>query len=419
MRSIAVPIVVFIIVALADLYFFQAVKTIIRDFSPQKQTVIKYIYWSISAFTILTFLLMMLIPALRMNRYFTSYVSSLAVILSVVKVLGIVFLLVEDISRLVRYFIEWIKRKTGPELVDGETIRISRLKFFSYVSLAFAAIPFTSLMYGIFRGAHKYKVHRTTLKSNKIPSAFSGLKIVQISDIHTGSFTDTAGLEKAFSIIMKEKPDVIFFTGDLVNNIYTETEGFMDTFRKLTAPMGVYSVFGNHDYGDYIQWNTEEEKLAAREKLKNVHKEAGWRLLWDENVELEKNGEKIALLGVQNWGAKAGFPKYGNLSKAYKGSENHPFKILLSHDPSHWDHEVTEKYKDIDLTLSGHTHGFQFGIEIPGFKWSPSQYIYPHWAGLYKDGEQYLYVNRGLGFLGYPGRVGIWPEITVIELQKA
>ncbi|MDP2385624.1 MAG: metallophosphoesterase [Bacteroidota bacterium] len=417
MRSVTGPIVVLLIFALADFYFFQAVKTIIRDFSPHKQTVIKYVYWSMSAFTAITFLLMMLVPSLRMNKYFTSYIASLAFILAIVKLLGVVFLLVEDVSRIIRYFIEWIKRKNSP-VVDGEAIRISRLKFFSYVSLAFAAIPFTSLMYGIFRGAHKYKVHRTTLKSKKIPSAFNGLKIVQISDIHTGSFTDTAGLEKAFSIIQKEKPDVIFFTGDLVNNIYTETEGFMDTYRKLQAPMGVYSIFGNHDYGDYIQWHSEEEKLEAREKLKNVHKEAGWRLLWDEMVDLEKDGEKIALIGTQNWGLR-GFTKYGNLAKAYQGAENYPFKILLSHDPSHWGKEVIEDFKDIDLTLSGHTHGFQFGIEIPGFKWSPSQYIYPHWAGLYKDGEQYLYVNRGLGFLGYPGRVGIWPEITVIELQKA
>ncbi len=179
--------------------------------------------------------------------------------------------------------------------------------------------------------------------------------------------------------------------------------------------MGVFSIFGNHDYGDYIPWDSIEEKEKAQESLKKVHGEAGWKLLWDEFTEIEKNGEKIALLGVQNWGAR-GFAKYGDLSKTHKGTEQYPFKILLSHDPSHWDKEVSKKYKDIDLTLSGHTHGFQFGIEIPGFKWSPSKYIYPHWAGLYQQGNQYLYVNRGLGFLGYPGRLGIWPEITVITL---
>jgi hypothetical protein len=248
-----------------------------------------------------------------------------------------------------------------------------------------------------------------------LPVAFKGLKIVHISDIHVGSFTNTSALEKAFSIINDEQPDLIVFTGDLVNNKYTETDGYIDTLKKLNAPLGVYSIFGNHDYGDYIPWDSLEEKKEAQEKLKEVHKKAGWHLLWDEFVEIEKEGDKIALLGVQNWGAR-GFAKYGNLEKTYSGSEKYSFKMLLSHDPSHWDHEVSKKFKDIDLTLSGHTHGFQFGIEIPGLKWSPSKYIYPHWAGLYQKDNQYLYVNRGLGFLGYPGRLGIWPEITVLNL---
>lgn len=416
MRSIVFPIVILSLFVLADIYFFQAVKTIFRDSSSQKQTIVKYIYWFTTAFTLLTFLGMMLFPALRLNKTFTTFFAALAFILGIVKVLGALILLIEDVTRIFRYLFELIRTKTSAS--SEETVRINRLKFFSYLSLTFAAIPFVSFMYGIFKGAYKYTVHRSTIKSKKIPSAFNGLKIVQISDIHTGSFRDTSGLEKAFSIVMKEKPDIIFFTGDLVNNIYTETEGFIDTYRKLKAPMGVYSIFGNHDYGDYIEWESQEEKLKAQAELRNVHKEAGWRLLWDELIELEKEGEKIALIGIQNWGAR-GFTKYGNLAKAYTGAENYPFKILLSHDPSHWDHEVTIDYKDIDLTLSGHTHGLQFGIEIPGFRWSPSKYIYPNWAGLYKQGEQYLYVNRGLGFLGYPGRVGIWPEITVLTLQSA
>lgn len=421
MRSIVGPIIIFALFALADWYFFQAVKTIIKDLTPQKQTIIKYVYWSTTIYTITVFILMMSFTSLRTNRTFTTYFGSLAFIFGVVKILGSVFLLVEDIIRAFRYLIEFIRSKTsgGPEN-GSEAFRISRLKFFSYVSLTFAAVPFVSLVYGIFKGAYRYTIHRSTVKSLKLPSAFDGLKIVHISDIHVGSFTDTSALEKAFSIIASEKPNIVFFTGDLVNNVYTEANGFIKTFQKLTAPMGVYSIFGNHDYGDYIPWDSMTEKAEALEKLKDVHKQAGWRLLLDEFVELEKSGEKIALLGIQNWGAK-GFAKYGDLSKAHKGSEAYPYKILLSHDPSHWDHEVSQnpKFKDIDLTLSGHTHGFQFGIEIPGFKWSPSKYIYPHWAGLYQDGEQYLYVNRGLGFLGYPGRVGIWPEITVLELKKA
>jgi len=414
MRSIVFPIFVFIIFSLFDWYFFQAIKTIIRDAPVNRQQQVKLIYWSTTIYSFTVFFLVMLIPALRNNRYFTTYFVSVAFILGVVKLLGSSFLLIEDITRFIRFIYEFISNKFSSQPSD-ESIRISRLKFFSYTSLAFAAIPFVSLVYGILKGGYRYKIHRSSISFKNLPESFRGLKIVHISDMHIGSFTNSAPLEKAFSLIMQEEADLIVFTGDLVNNKYTETDGFLETLKKLKAPMGVFSIFGNHDYGDYIPWDSIEEKEKAQESLKKVHGEAGWKLLWDEFTEIEKNGEKIALLGVQNWGAR-GFAKYGDLSKTHKGTEQYPFKILLSHDPSHWDKEVSKKYKDIDLTLSGHTHGFQFGIEIPGFKWSPSKYIYPHWAGLYQQGNQYLYVNRGLGFLGYPGRLGIWPEITVITL---
>jgi predicted MPP superfamily phosphohydrolase len=414
MRSIVFPIFVFIIFSLFDWYFFQAIKTIIRDAPVNRQQQVKLIYLCTTIYSFTVFFLVMLIPALRNNRYFTTYFVSIAFILGVVKLLGSSFLLIEDITRFIRFIFEFISNKFSSQPAD-ESIRISRLKFFSYTSLAFAAIPFVSLVYGILKGGYRYKIHRSSIKFDNLPESFRGLKIVHISDMHIGSFTNTAPLEKAFSLIMQEEADLIVFTGDLVNNKYTETEGFLETLQKLKAPMGVYSIFGNHDYGDYIPWDSIKEKEKAQESLKMVHRDAGWKLLWDEFAELEKDGDKIAILGVQNWGAR-GFAKYGDLSKTHKGTQQYPFKILLSHDPSHWDKEVSKKYKDIDLTLSGHTHGFQFGIEIPGFKWSPSKYIYPHWAGLYQQGKQYLYVNRGLGFLGYPGRLGIWPEITVITL---
>jgi predicted MPP superfamily phosphohydrolase len=414
MRNIFFPIIVFILFSFFDWYFFQAIKTIVRDAPLSRQQQAKMIYLATSIYSIVVFLLVMIVPALRNNKYFTTYFVSLAFVIGVVKLLGSTFLLIEDITRAVRFLYQFIIQKVASNS-SSEEIRISRLKFFSYSALVFASIPFVSLMYGIFRGGYRYKIHRSDLKFDHLPSAFKGLKIVHISDIHVGSFTNTNALEKAFSIINNEQPDLIVFTGDLVNNKYTETDGFIDTFKKLNAPLGVYSIFGNHDYGDYIPWDSLEEKKEAQEKLKAVHKEAGWRLLWDEFVEIEKEGDKIALLGVQNWGAR-GFAKYGNLEKTHSGSEKNAFKILLTHDPSHWDHEVSKKFKDIDLTLSGHTHGFQFGIEIPGIKWSPSKYIYPHWAGLYQKDNQYLYVNRGLGFLGYPGRLGIWPEITVLNL---
>ncbi|HEY6505290.1 MAG TPA: metallophosphoesterase, partial [Chitinophagaceae bacterium] len=213
-----------------------------------------------------------------------------------------------------------------------------------------------------------------------------------------------------------EKPDLILFTGDLVNNTANEMDEYMDIFNKLNAPLGVYSTLGNHDYGDYVNWNSKEEKTANLERLKQVHADLGWRLLMNEHVVLEKGEDKIAVIGVENWSAKARFPKYGDLKKAHDGAASYPFKILMSHDPSHWDAEVRQYYKDIDLMLAGHTHGMQFGVEIPGFKWSPVQYVYRQWAGLHEDGPQKLYVNRGYGFIGYPGRVGILPEITVFVL---
>ena len=235
-------------------------------------------------------------------------------------------------------------------------------------------------------------------------------------------------------MIMELKPDLILFTGDLVNDRYEEMDDYVDVFKQLHAPLGVYSIFGNHDYGDYVSWqdrdeaHEEKEKQAGRrlftpmqsgnlEKLKEVHSKMGWRLLLDEHVPLERNGQQIGLIGIQNWSALKNFTRYGNLQKAYAGAEKYPFKILMSHDPTHWDAEVRPKFGDIDLTLSGHTHGFQFGVEIPGFRWSPVQYVYNQWAGLYKEGSQAIYVNRGFGFIGYPGRVGILPEITLLELS--
>ena len=228
---------------------------------------------------------------------------------------------------------------------------------------------------------------------------------------------DKQAVEKGVEKIIAQKADIILFTGDLVNDKASEMENLKDVFNKLKAPLGVYSVLGNHDYGDYVQWPSDgiskEENLR---RLKLVHENMGWRLLLNEHVVIEKGDDKLALLGIENWSDKARFPKYGKLNEAYKGTENYPFKILMSHDPSHWHAQVRKEYKDIDLMLSGHTHGMQFGVELPGFKWSPVQYLYKEWAGLYEEDEKKLYVNRGFGFLGYPGRVGVLPEITVLEL---
>jgi predicted MPP superfamily phosphohydrolase len=272
-----------------------------------------------------------------------------------------------------------------------------------------------TFIYG-FSNKYNYQVIRKKLNFSNVPAAFKGLKIVHISDIHAGSFTDKAAVIKGIEKIMKEKPDLILFTGDLVNDRATEMDDYMEVFSQLKAPLGVFSTLGNHDYGDYVVWESAQVKTSNLERLKEIHGELGWKLLMNEHVPLEKNGERIALIGIENWSAKGNFPKYGKLHEAHRGTENIGFKILMSHDPSHWTAEVQEKYRDIDLMLAGHTHGMQFGVEVPGFRWSPVQYMYKQWAGLYENENQKLYVNRGFGFIGYPGRVGILPEITVLEL---
>lgn len=299
---------------------------------------------------------------------------------------------------------------------QGREFDPSRRKFAAKLALGIGAIPFATMIYGIVRTAYNFRIHRVKIKSTKIPEAFKGFKIVQISDIHTGSLQQNYQLEKAVDLILKQKPDLIVFTGDLVNNRSDEALPYLEILGRLKAPFGTYSILGNHDYGDYERWENDSEKEKNMQLMFDVHQQLGWKLMMNEQLQLEKDGSSINLLGVENWGANLRFKKYGKLKKAYEGLDESLFSILLSHDPSHWTAEVKDQLPAIDLTLSGHTHGFQFGVEIPDFKWSPSQYVYPQWAGLYKNGSQHLYVNRGLGCLGYMGRVGIQPEITVLEL---
>ena len=276
--------------------------------------------------------------------------------------------------------------------------------FISWLGLGLGAGLYTSLLHG-FSNKYRYRVRRVRLAFDNLPASFKGFKILQLSDIHSGSLADPAAVRRGVDMALAEKPDLILFTGDLVNNIALEVGEYQGIFGCLQAPMGVYSTLGNHDYGDYSWWENAESKKANLDHLKRIQAEMGWRLLMNEHVALERGGEQIALIGVENWSAKARFPKYGRLDEAYAGAQKYPFKILMSHDPSHWDAQVRKEYPDIDLTLSGHTHGMQFGLEIPGFKWSPVQYVYKEWAGLYEEGNQKLYVNRGFGFIGYPGQV--------------
>jgi predicted MPP superfamily phosphohydrolase len=343
-----------------------------------------------------------------------TYVRAIVIGLFVSKVIAALFFGVDDIRRGVTWVISKVSQKPLTAIAQGGD-GITRSVFLSWLGLAVGGTVFGTLVYG-FGNKYRYQVNRLRMSFKNLPAAFKGMRIVHISDIHSGSFMDKEAVEKGVKKILKEKPDMILFTGDLVNDRASEMKDYIDVFNKLNAPLGVYSTLGNHDYGDYVRWDSHEAKKENLEQLKQVHKQMGWRLLMNEHVVLEKGNDRIALLGIENWSAKGNFGKYGKMEDAYPGSEQYPFKILMSHDPSHWDAEVRNKYSDIDLTLAGHTHGMQFGVELPGFKWSPVQYMYKRWAGLYESGDQKLYVNRGYGFIGYPGRVGILPEITVIEL---
>jgi len=300
---------------------------------------------------------------------------------------------------------------------DGRYPVITRKKFLSQVGIFMASAPFISLLFGFVKGRFAFSKRYTKLSFPNLPEAFEGIKIVQISDLHLGSLNSNyEEMEEAVRLINEEHPDLICFTGDLVNNFYEETIGWEKVFTKLNARLGKYSVLGNHDYGNYTKWDRPQDKANNLKGIKHAHERLGFKLLNNASQSIELNGDKIAVTGVENWGHPP-FPQYGDLHKANKGTDQIPFKLLLSHDPDHWDAEVTKKF-DHDLTLSGHTHGMQFGIEFKNFQWSPAKYKFKRWAGLYNQDNQYLYVNRGLGYLGMPARVGMPPEITIIELTR-
>jgi predicted MPP superfamily phosphohydrolase len=293
-----------------------------------------------------------------------------------------------------------------------------RRLFVSRVALGIAAIPFLSLIYGMTLGKYNFKVIRQTLFFPDLPDSFDGFTITQISDIHSGSFDNPDKISYAIDLINEQNSDLLLFTGDIVNTHATEMHPWIETFNKIqNHEFGKYSILGNHDYGEYVDWSSDEAKDKNFEDIKDLHRQIDFKLLLNENIKIKKGEHEIAVVGVENWGVK--FKKVGDLNKASESLQNDDFKILMSHDPSHWEAEVKNHPKKFHLTLSGHTHGFQFGIEIPGFfKWSPVEYVYKQWAGLYEDLGQYIYVNRGFGFHAFPGRVGIMPEITVIELKK-
>lgn len=391
-----------------SLYVLQAIKATV------KQPWWSYLYVGIALAVLINFIYQFTVGE-EVGRVLSvpkSYAFGFLLTILTFKIITIVFLFSEDLFRLA----------TGLyQKVFGASKEFSlpqRRRFLSLIALGIASIPFGALLYGMFKGKYNFKVLTYDLEFEDLPDAFDGYQITQISDIHSGSFDNRKMIEYGVGLINKQKSDAILFTGDMVNNKTDEMRPWADLFATLEAKDGKFSVLGNHDYGDYIPWETEELKRQNLEDLKDLQKKMGFDLLLNEHRYLQKGNDKIALIGVENWG-KGGFKKAGDLKKASSRIESSDFKILMSHDPSHWEEEVINDEKHFHLTLSGHTHGMQFGIEIPGWiKWSPVKWRYKYWAGIYKEMGQFINVNRGFGFLGYPGRVGIWPEITVITLKK-
>lgn len=394
-----------VFVLFIDFYAFQSVKTI------TKHKIIYVIYWLVSIAIIINVIYS--INAIGESRGLSQQVMfafGLLILSFLPKISALIVLFGEDIFRVFKSGFNYFSSTTTSNYFPD------RRAFVSKLALGLAAIPFSSVLYGIVRGKYNYKVIKHTLYFDDLPSAFDGFKLTHISDIHSGSFDNEEKIAYGIDLINEQNSDVILFTGDIVNNTADEMTPWISHFNSLKAKHGKYSVLGNHDYGEYVRWKTPEEKVKNFQDIKDIHPKIGFNLLLNDSVYLEKGNDKIALIGVENWGTR--FKKAGDLNLASSKINREDFKILMSHDPSHWEQEVKTHPTNFHLTLSGHTHGMQFGIEIPGIKWSPVQYIYKHWAGVYNELGKFINVNRGFGFLAFPGRVGIWPEITVITLKK-
>jgi uncharacterized protein len=408
-------VLISMLLIILDIYIYRAVRSIYPTWTLKNGKKFAYVWWGysilliIGVFVGIFFNLRLTIRAIILVAFFMTFVS---------KVFFLPFLLIDDIRRGIIWIRRRLSAKENKAAIDTHTEPITRSDFLIKAGVTVAAIPLASLTWGIVSGAYDYQVKKRKLVLRNLPKAFEGMTLAQISDIHSGSFYNKKAVLGGVETLLGQKPDAIFFTGDIVNNLASEMRDYQDIFSKVKAPLGVYSTLGNHDYGEY--YFGHGPSAAKSKNLNNViatHKNMGWDLLMNENRKLKLNGEEIAIIGIENWGAGR-FPKYGKLDQAVKGTEESPVKLLLSHDPSHWRAQVLPQYPTIDVMFSGHTHGMQFGVKTESFQWSPVQFIYKEWAGLYQEQNQQLYVNVGYGFLGYPGRVGILPEITIFELTR-
>ncbi len=403
-----------------DFYTFKGIRHLSVNWNQKWRFWLSVLFWIIPVVIISGLIVLSSMREYLQNNHkfhWFFYLAGLFILIYVPKLTFIIFHLIEDIIRGIACL---ISLPLAPDNhATGLTEKISRTKFLSQIGIIVASIPFISILYGILKGRFNYKVSNATITFDHLPDAFDGFKIIQISDMHVGSFGagNYERVKQGIDLINAQKPDLIVFTGDLVNNTASELDLWIELLSRLKAPYGKYSVLGNHDYGEYVDWQNDKEKAANLQKLIKKQDECGFQLLLNQSAIIENHGQQLALIGVENWG-KPPFPQYGNYQKAVSEVAGIPFKILLSHDPSHWDMKIRQK-TDVALTLSGHTHGMQFVIRVGTLKWSPIQWKYKHWSGLYSANKQYLYVNTGFGYIGFPGRVGVPPEITVLKLNKA
>lgn len=400
---------------IVDFYLFQAAMAVSDGWSPFWKKTLRYGFWVPTILCVAALSWLAFGDMYRMNSGTRNWILTGLFAAYISKTFGILFVLVDDLQRGIRW-VASLFTDNASATTPGQGI--TRSEFLAKVSLIATAIPFGTIAYGIISGAHDYRIRRVKVRLPNLPKSFDGLRIGQISDIHAGSFYNRTAVKGGVEMMMKEKPDLIFFTGDLVNNQASEMRDYVDVFDKLRAPLGVFSVTGNHDYGDYYPWSSAEAKRKNFRDLMAAHEQMNFRLLMNEHHIIRESGDQLAIIGNENWGGR-GFSQYGKLRDAYRGTDEAAVKLLLSHDPSHWDAQVRREFPDIDIMFAGHTHGFQFGVEIGDIKWSPSQYAYKQWSGLYEEGNQFLYVNRGFGYLGYPGRIGMPPELTIMELVRA
>ena len=412
LSALGIFLILILLIFGVDYYAFTGIRSIITEGTPLWRRIVWGLYASTSLVSLAAIVLLMVFvmasPSLRLYQIGSTLLSwTMAFFLA--KLIMVLFLFGHDF--LMGGLRLW-------EMVSGGDAEAepspSRRKFIATVGLTVATLPLASMAYGILKGKYDYRLHRLDFSHPDLPEAFDGFKVVQLSDIHSGSFDDLNAVQRGIALAMDQQPDLILFTGDLINREPEEFDPCREAFAQLDAPFGMFATLGNHDYPDH---KPEDQRAGHMQQVQDHHAAVGFRLLNNENVRLEKDGQYISLIGVENWGEPP-FPQRGDLDRAALGTEQAPFRLLMSHDPTHWDHKVLPHQLPIHLTLSGHTHGMQFGVETKGFKWSPVKYRYPRWAGRYDQDGQTLYVNRGFGFIGFSGRVGIWPEVTLITLRK-